>query len=312
METRANHIWVGVVTLSLLAIVAGVFVWIAHLSRAEQSYYDIYFHQSVDGLAKGTQVNYAGVPVGQVKEIQISPSDPGIVRVRIAVDEKVPILEGTAATLQGSFTGVSTIQLSGGQKGHDPITKVGPDGAPVIPTRASGLGELLTNAPLLMERLATLTERVNAILSVKNQRSLEGILANTDRLTGHLADASPQMTAVLGDLDATLQQATLTLADFQKAAGKANDLLDDHDGSVVRQMQQTLKSAQVAADTLKTTLDDTRPATRQLAQDTLPQAAAAIRELRATTRALREITEKIDSQGISGAVGAPKVPEYHP
>ena len=54
--------------------------------------------------------------------------------MRIAVNEKVPILQGTVATLQGSFTGVSNIQLEGAVKGAPPIVEPGPEGAPVIPT----------------------------------------------------------------------------------------------------------------------------------------------------------------------------------
>jgi phospholipid/cholesterol/gamma-HCH transport system substrate-binding protein len=310
METRANYVWVGAVTLALLALAAAMFVWIARLNKGEQNTYDIYFTQAVDGLAKGSQVNYSGVPVGQITQIAISPRDPGTVRVRVAVDERVPILEGTVATLQGSFTGVSTVQLAGGEKGHPPITKLGQDGVPEIPTRRSGLGALLSNAPLLMQRLTEVTERVGQLLSDRNLHAMEGILANTNSLTGKLAGMSPQMQQTVGDLDATLVQATATLAEFQGVAGRANAMLDDKDGSLLRQLNRSLVSAQTAADTLKATLDDTRPIARQLASDTLPQAQSAIRELRSTSKALRELTEKIDNQGLAGAVSAPKLPEY--
>ncbi|NBC36774.1 MCE family protein [Novosphingobium sp. FSY-8] len=312
METRANHVWVGAVTLALLVLAAGVFVWVAQLNRGIQKDYDIYFTQSVDGLARGTPVTYAGVPAGQIKEIEISDNDPGLVRVRIAVNERIPVLDGTTASIQGSFTGVSNIQLSGGRKDAKPITALGPDGAPVIPPKRSGLGALLSNAPLLMERLATLTDRLTLMLSDKNQKSIEGILVNTERLTGHLADASPQVKTVLNDLDSTLMQATITLGEFEKVAGRANAMLDSNGNSLASQLQATLKSAQAAADALKQTADDTRPAARQLSANTLPEAEAALRELRATSRALRELTEKIDAQGISGAMGSPPVPTYKP
>ena len=130
METRANHIWVGTVTLLLMAGLAALLIWIARLSQHEQNDYDIFFKQSVDGVAKGSEVSYSGVPVGQVKEITLWEKDPSFVRVRIKVDRKVPILQGTTASLQGSFTGVSTIQLSGAIKGAPPIAEPGPGGAP--------------------------------------------------------------------------------------------------------------------------------------------------------------------------------------
>lgn len=312
METRANHVWVGAVTLALLALVAGAFIWMAHLSKEKQNVYDIYFPQSVDGLAKGSAVSYAGVPAGMISDIELWKKDPSYVRVRIKVDDRIPILEGTTATIQGSFTGVSNIQLAGGVKGRPPISEVGPDGVPVIPTKRSGLGELLTNAPLLMERLATLTEKLGNMLTDENQKHLAGILKNTDRLTGNLADASPQLRQTLTNLNATLAGAKDAVAQFQQVAANANKQLDPNGPSVVHHVNETLNAAQHAAESLQAELDAARPATARLSSDTLPQAEAAIRDLRATTKALRAITEKLDTQGGAALLAAPKVPVYKP
>ncbi|HZV10479.1 MAG TPA: MlaD family protein, partial [Novosphingobium sp.] len=274
--------------------------------------YDIFFRQSVEGLGRGSAVTYAGVPAGKVVEIELWKKDPSLVRVRIAVDDRIPILAGTTASLQGSFTGVSTIQLNDGVKGAPPITAPGPEGVPEIPTKRSGLGALLSNAPVLMDRLTSLTERLGQVLSDQNIAHIDGVFANTDKMTRGLAEATPQLRTDLADLDATLQQATQTLTAFQKVADSANAQLDPNGPSLVHQMRQTLKSAQAAADALHGELDEARPATHQLATSTLPQTEATLRDLRETSRALREITEKIDNQGASGLLGAPKLPEYKP
>ncbi|MFM2371352.1 MAG: hypothetical protein RIS85_1074 [Pseudomonadota bacterium] len=317
METRANHIWVGLVTLALLAATALLTVWIARLNQGKLNEYDIFFKQSVDGLAKGSEVAFSGVPSGQVKQIELWERDPEFVRVRIAVDHKVPILQGTTASLQGSFTGVSTIQLSGAVKGAPLIEcpkenkrATCPEGVPVIPTKRSGLGEILSNAPLLLERLATLTERLTMVLSDKNQKSIENILANTDKMTGNLADASPDVKRVMAELQATLRQANYSLASFEKLTNSADSMLNDEGNGLARQMRQTLKSAQGAADALQDTLNDARPAAKQLNERTLPAAEAAIRDLQATTRSLREVTDKIGDRGVGGLVGGPKLPDY--
>ena len=105
METRANHLWVGAVTLVLLAGLAAFIVWLAQFGQGERKEFDILFQQSVDGLARGSQVTFAGVPVGQVDTIRIYEENPDFVQVRITVDDEVPILVGTTATIQGSFTG---------------------------------------------------------------------------------------------------------------------------------------------------------------------------------------------------------------
>lgn len=317
METRANHIWVGLVTLLLLLGAALLTMWIAGISRSASSEYDIFFKQSVDGLAKGSEVSFSGVPSGQVKDIELWERDPEFVRVRITVDKKVPILEGTTASVQGSFTGVSTIQLTGAHKGAPPIVcpkenkrATCPEGVPVIPTRRSGLGEILSNAPLLLERLATLTERLTMVLSDKNQKSFENILANTDRLSGSLADAGPDVKRTMAELQATLRQANYTLASFEKLTNSADTMLNDEGNGLAKQLRQTLKSAQGAADELQSTLADTRPAAKQLNERTLPAAEAMIRDLQATSKSLREVTDKLNEKGIRGFVGGPKLPDY--
>ena len=50
METRANHVWVGAITLLLLAGLAAAIVWITRLNHPTQNPYDIFFKQSVDDL----------------------------------------------------------------------------------------------------------------------------------------------------------------------------------------------------------------------------------------------------------------------
>lgn len=312
METRANHVWVGAVTLLLLAILAAFIIWLAKLGEGDRHDYDIFFKQSVDGLAKGTAVSYAGVPAGQIKDIELWPKDPNFVRVRVSVDEKIPILQGTTATIQGSFTGVSNIQLNGGVRGAPPIKEPGPNGVPVIPTKTGGLGALLNNAPLLLERLTALTERLTLLLSDQNQASISNILANTDKMTSNLANAAPQVERTLAELQITLRQATNTLATFEKVGNSANTLLGEDGTSLAAQLRQTLKSAQGAVDELKGTLGDARPAARQLSQSTLPAAEATLRDLRAATRALRNVTEKVDDQGAGSLIGSPKLPEYKP
>ena len=314
METRSNHVWVGTVTLVLLALIAAFVIWVTQVGRRDQHDYDIFFKQSVDGLSKGVAVNYAGVPAGQVTEIELWPQDPSFVRVRIAINDKIPILLGTTATMQGSFTGGSTIQLNGGVRGAAPITEPGPGPGhvPVIPTRRGGLGEILSNAPVLLERLATLTERMSNLLSDQNQAHVASILANTDKVTQELAVASPQMRAAITDLQSTLTQATATLASFEQVANSANTALGGDGKMLARQLRDAIGSAKLAADALQATMNDARPAVRQFSTTTLPEAEAAIRDLRATTKALRTVTEKIDEQGAGAVLSGPKLPVYKP
>jgi phospholipid/cholesterol/gamma-HCH transport system substrate-binding protein len=315
METRANHLWVGAVTLVLLAVLAAFIVWIARLGEGKQDEFDIFYGQSVSGLAKGSQVSFAGVPVGQVTEIALAKDNPEFVRVRIKVGEDVPILVGTQATIQASFTGVSTILLDGARKDNPPITcetTACPEGRPVIPPGRGGFGEIVANAPLLLERLATLTEQLNTILGPENQEELAGILRNSNRLTGGLADAAPELTANLKEFRVTMQEFNQTLDAAEKLALTTDTLMSKEGEPLARELRETLKSANSALASLAATLEDTRPAARQLRTSTLPNAEATLQDLRATSRALRSITEKLESEGAGALVGGTSLPDYKP
>ncbi|KPQ28288.1 MAG: ABC-type transport system periplasmic component [Porphyrobacter sp. HL-46] len=315
METRANHLWVGAVTLVLLAALAAFIVWIARLGQGQQDEFDIFYGQSVSGLANGSQVSFAGVPVGQVTGIALAKDNPEFVRVRIKVKDDVPILVGTRATIEASFTGVSTILLDGARKGAPEITcetTACPEGRPVIPPGRGGFGEIVANAPLLLERLATLTEQLNTILGPENQEQLSGILRNSNRLTAGLADATPALVANLEDFQTTLEEFNQTLDAIEKLTLTTDTLVREEGTPLATELRGTLKSANDAAAALAATLEDTRPAAKQLRESTLPNAEATLKDLRATSRALRSITEKLESEGAGALVGGKALPDYKP
>lgn len=313
METRANHVWVGTVTLVLLAGIAAFVIWLAGLGDANRTQYDIFFKTSVNGIAKGSVVAYSGVPAGQVTEIALWAKDPQFVRVRIEVDDTAPVLEGTTATIQSvSFTGPSQIQLDGAKMGAPAITEPGPEGVPVIPTKPGALGELLNNAPVLLERLATLTERFTQVLSDDNQQSIAVLLKNSARLTGELADSTPQLRAALAELRVTLAKAGVAAEQLGMTAQSTKDVLDSEGRPLAKQLARTLAQADKSLAKLGDTLDEVKPGLRQFSSTTLPETEALVRDLRVTARALSAITEKIDQEGATGLISAPPLPDYKP
>ncbi len=326
METRSNYILVGFVTLALLAALVGFTIWLAKFNEGDKMEYDIFFKQSVNGLAKGSAVSFSGVPVGEVKVIKLWEADPEFVRVRIAIENNVPILQGTSATINSlNFTGVADVQLDGAVKGAPAITcptentaSACPAGVPVIPTKPGALGQLLNGAPLLLERLSTLTERLTNLMSDKNQASIEKTLANVESVSASLATQTPNLNAAIDDSRKTLAEASAALNKVGGAAeqisgltGSVNSALNDEGKPAIAELRKTLASANKSLAALEATLNKTNPAIDTLNTQTLPEFNQLARDLRQLSGSLKSVTERVDQNGLGGAVSAPALPDYN-
>lgn len=310
METRSNNLLVGTITLLLMFALAGFTVWLAGAGSRDRVEYDIFFKQSVQGLDRGSTVQFSGVPAGQVKEIALWQPDPQFVRVRIEVDPEIPILQGTTASIGGvGFTGVSQISLDGAIKGQPPITDEGPAGRPVIPTKLAGFGELLNNAPQLLERLSTLTERLTELADDRNAQSLANILDNVESLTGTLARNGPQIEQALAEARLAVQQAGTAAEEVGRLAATTNGLLDEQGRPLIADLRRAVSSAERSIVTLEGAIADARPGLQSFSSRTVPEANALIRDLRRSATTLSNVADRLDTQG-AGAVLGTSLPDY--
>ena len=316
METRSNHVLVGTVVLILLAVLALFTIWLARLGGKSEADYDIFFEQSVEGLTKGSQVTYSGVPSGTVKQIALWKPDPNLVRVRISVDPETPVLQGTRASASCSFTGTCTVSLDGAQRGAAPITC--PEegrpgcrfGAPEIPPKPGGVAALLASAPKLLENVTNLTDRLTQLLGPGNQSSIQGILANTNRLSNALADRGPEIAATLAQTRVAIQQAGDASQKIGDLAATTNGLLAEDIRPTVANLNRTIEQARRSAETLNQTIGEAQPGLRTFSRQTIPEANALVHDLRQTAASLSSIAEKVDQGGATSLVGSPRLPDY--
>jgi phospholipid/cholesterol/gamma-HCH transport system substrate-binding protein len=204
MERRQSYVLVGAVTFVLIFALFAFVLWLARFSREEKAEYDIFFAQSVAGLAVGSNVSFSGVPVGQVRRIALMPETPQFIRVRIELQPDTPILEGTTATLTSvGFTGVTEVQLTGSMRGQAPLTQDGPYGVPVIPATSGGFGQLLESAPEVLERASTLLARLNEVFDDDNRERLASLIDNLDKVSGEVAAEGPAIRAAIAEANTT-------------------------------------------------------------------------------------------------------------
>jgi len=300
------------VTVALLVGTLLFIVWLAGLSGKTTKCYDIYF-PAVGGINKGSNVSFSGVPVGQVAKISLLPNRPEFVWVRIEVDQQTPVLEGTTAEIHSvSLAGANEIQLNGAERGRPPITQVGPQGCPVVPASASGLSALLNSAPELLARIQRLTERLTELLSDKNQNAIADILENIDVTTRVLRDRSPEMADAIADIRIAARNAGIAANNVAALSANTNRLMSEQGRPAVENLNRTIISARQAADNLNAIISDARPGVQNFSKSTLPEANRLVRDLRDLSQSLEQVSDRINRQGIGGALGPQKLPDYKP
>lgn len=310
METRKSSIIVGAITIALTVAMFAFILWLSNFQTGNRRQFDMFFDQSVAGLSVGSSVSFSGVPVGQVERIALMPETPEFVRVRISVSPEVPILEGTVASLQASgFTGVTVIQLQGATRGAPPITEPGPYGAPVIPTRTSGFGAILENAPEVVERASILLARLNEVLSDENRATFARILTNVDKASEVVADQGPRVEGILKEAEESL-----------KAAGKAADrvaalsddtsrLLSEDGKAALAELRTAAQSTSAAAQRLDAVLAAAEPGVATLSSDTIPELNRLLAELRSAATSLESLADKAATDPQSLLTGQ-RLPDY--
>ncbi len=227
METRANHIAIGVFVLIALAGIAAVVLWLAG-GRLERpiKLYDIFFRGSVNGLYEGAPVRYKGFPIGHVLNIRLDPKNIERIRVRIAADVAVPIKQDAVASIESEgVTGQSVVQIAGGSNASPLLVRRGDQPYPVIASQPSRFEEVVTSAPELFFKATAVADRLAALLSDRNMAAATQVLGNLATLSGALAAHASDVGTLMGN-------AAATSAELRKTAARAKQLMDELDRSV--------------------------------------------------------------------------------
>ncbi|WP_448580544.1 MlaD family protein [Thermaurantiacus sp.] len=312
METRKSSVIVGAVTLALTVALFAFILWLSNFQTGGRRQFDMFFDQSVAGLSVGSTVSFSGVPVGQVEAIALMPETPEFVRVRVSLSPEVPVLEGTVASLQASgFTGVTVIQLQGATRGAPPITEPGPYGVPVIPTRTSGFGAILENAPEVVERASILLARLNEVLSDENRENFAHILSNVDRASSVVADQAPRVEAILKETEATLKSAGLAAERVAALSDDTSRLLSEDGKAAIEELRAAAQATGAATRRLDAVLAAAEPGVQTLSADTIPELNRLLSELRSAATSLEGLADKAATDPQSLLSGQ-RLPDYRP
>lgn len=208
MENKANYTLVGAFVLVFILAINIFLLWVSRGGlHTYFTPYDIYFSGSVTGLEVGSSVRYRGVPVGKVKNIEISSENLEQIRVTAHIQKDVPIKKDAYASLETlGITGITYIQINGGSQSAPTLQEDGLQ-TPVIPSRVSRLEEVVDSVPALLRQASGLIQDIRILLSEENRHNLQKTLENISLLTASLVPHDKNAVSIAD----TLQEATLQL-----------------------------------------------------------------------------------------------------
>ena len=189
---------------------------------------------------------------------------------------------------------------------------MGPQGCPVVPASTSGLGALLNSAPELIDRIQRLTERLTELLSDKNQNAISDILENIDRTSKVLADRAPQLGDTIADMRVAVRNAGTAAQHISALSDSTNRLVNEEGRPAAEDLRKAIAGVQQASNNLSAMISDARPGVQNFSKSTLPQANQLVHDLRDLTQSLKGVSDRVNRQGIGGALGPEKLPDYKP
>ena len=274
MENKAHAIAAGAFVLGLIAVLVALVVWFTR-DNTVRNIYELSTSDAVSGLQPQAMVRYRGIAVGKVTLIDFDPKRKGNVRVRISVDERVPLTQSSYATLsyQG-VTGLAFIALD--DKGGSTVALVpNNDDPPRLPLKQSALAQLQDRGEAIINQVEEVTKRANTLLGDANQKRFADALENIAQAAGSANDLTKRLdNTVKTSLDPALKAMPDALTRVKTAATDvsrvANNLnstvsrVNEKDGALDRLASGTQALGQ-AVDSFNTA---TLPRVNRVADDT--------------------------------------------
>ena len=307
METKANYVLIGAFTLVLSIGLLAFGLWAAKYS-SDRSWqvYRVVFNEAVTGLSVGSSVQYNGIAVGSIIELNLANNDPGKVIARIRLNAATPIKTDTRAKLaMTSLTGPTIIQLSGGTPRSQTLTAIDESEEPMIKSSPSALQNITDTATHLVERL-------DKILSANNVASIERTLHQVDRLTAAVANDRDGLPQLLTETHATLQAMQRALANTNQTVTTLNQSLSQHLPVVLDHLDTTLAAIQMTALHANTILNENRTAVHSFANDGLGQLGPTLSELRGLIGDLRQVSDRLNTNPARYLLGRETPQEFTP
>jgi phospholipid/cholesterol/gamma-HCH transport system substrate-binding protein len=310
METRANHLIIGVFVLGLLALLLGFVYWMnKDASGPSGKNYYVVFDGSVQGLTEASAVMFNGIRFGAVRSIELVPEDTRKVRALIAVRNDTPVRTNSHARItQQGLAGWVAMEITPGTPDTELLQAKSGEKYPTLyaDPGSTGVFSGMSDAAAQANALAT---RLNNLIA-NNEDSLRRTIANLEAFTAALSERKDDVTGILKDargLSARLNEISQKLdGAIDRLAGAASD----HPESVVSQVQQAATSFRQLTEKLDKTLGDKSAALTQQADRSLREFELFMKDGRRLADSLDRVVQKVERNPTGFLLGGQQSPKY--
>lgn len=289
MYSRVNYTVVGIFVMLFTAGVVFFAFWLSDTGlRKDYDLYSLRMKESVTGLSKDSGVKMKGVDIGTVSDIQINPENVEEVDITLKIKHGTPIKEDMLGVIKMyGLTGLSYVEIEGGTNGARRL-EPGNDRIPVIKAGESLMFKLENNLEALSDKLVTVLEKGEKLLSDDNLENFGSILANVDKIAAKGTDVEDELISTLNEANTTLVELRTS---FNKMSTNFDALASDlHDGLVpsINRFEQMSDSVESVAKTIEASVNRGDYNMQKIMKPTLIDIRSLSEQIEALTDQLRE------------------------
>jgi len=292
---------VGSVSILAFIMLAYMIIHLGNFTFSDKGYQVQAVFGQVNGLKQGNVIRYAGVDVGQVKEIITSPEG---VTVTVSINPGVKIPEGSIFRIgSDGLIGEKHINIS-----PPSITRgfLSPNDV-VRGEDVQGLDQLIASTDKVLAEVHQLVKSINEVLGDdKVKAAMKDTILNAKELTHNLNVMSAALARMAenneGNVNTMLGNLSAMSETLRNVAIRVDAMLAgvDNDGQTVRDLRETIhniKSTSVRIEKMAVALEGvvTDPETAQNIKETL-------RNARSVSEKANKMLTKVDAISAKGGV----------
>lgn len=286
IENKARLAFAVALLLGAAVVSAWYFV-----SSARYASYQIRTRDVVSGLIVDAPVEFHGVEVGKVTQVDLI--GPDSVSIMLSVKKDAPVSAATVATITArglatrGFTGYVYVALENTGSDLRPLVAMPGNAAPLIRWVPSRSVTLDTTISQVNENVQAMTDLLRSVLDSKTIDALKQSVDSLQQVTSTLAANNARLNTIL--------------VNAERASSRLKPLLESSDDTVRELQNQVLPKAYSTlgdldnlAKSLKPLLESGDDTVRVLQDQVLPQAYSTLADMDRLTKSLNGVATKVN------------------